>query len=244
MSRRLIALRHGETDYNATGRMQGQLDTQLSDKGMRQARDAARYLSTLNITRIVSSDLDRAHATARAVGELLGVEVTVDHRLRETDLGQWQAMSHQEVDTQFPGQRALWRHDANWAPPGGETRLEVAARARAVVDELMRDYDDWDDSTVLLVAHGGTISALTCNLLGFAESQYPMLSGLKNTCWAQLLARPRFTPRTTDDAEDFSREIRFTPDTIDNAQWYLDGWNMGVAAGMSIDQPSADATIL
>ena len=243
MSRRLIALRHGETDYNATGRMQGHLDTQLSARGKQQAKDAARYLSRQGITHIVSSDLARAYATAREVGDLLGVEVTIDRRLRETDLGQWQAMSHREVDAQYPGARALWRHDAQWAPPGGETRLEVAARARAVVDELMESLDNWDDSTVLLVAHGGTISALTCNLLGFAHEQYPLLSGLKNTCWAQLIARPRFVPRSGEQ-EDFSQEIRFTPETIADPQWYLDGWNMGVAAGLSIEPAETDSTIL
>ncbi|PRQ11671.1 histidine phosphatase family protein [Corynebacterium sp. 13CS0277] len=243
MSRRLIALRHGETEYNATGRMQGHLDTLLSARGQEQARVAAQYLRTQDITHIVSSDLARAHATADAVGELLGVEVTTDPRLRETHLGQWQAMSHEEVDATWPGARALWRHDATWAPPGGETRLEVAARARAVVDELMGELDTWDDSTVLLVAHGGTISALTCNLLGLEHSQYPLLSGLKNTCWAQLVARPRFVPRAGEE-EDFSQELRFTPETVADAQWYLDGWNMGVAQGRATLPADTDATIL
>ncbi|MCS4490513.1 histidine phosphatase family protein [Corynebacterium sp. ES2794-CONJ1] len=233
MTRRLILLRHGETSYNASGRMQGHLDTELSTRGRAQAAQVAAFLETVKISRIISSDLTRASETARAVGERLGVEVTIDNRLRETNLGQWQARSHAEVDRQFPGLRAYWRHDPTWAPPGGESRLEVARRARPVVDELMREFALWDQGTVLLVAHGGTISALTSHLLELESHQYPLFSGLGNTCWAQLTARPRYSSEISeDDAEDIRPEdLIFTPDNCQNARWYLDGWNMGVSLG-------------
>ncbi|MCS4535344.1 histidine phosphatase family protein [Corynebacterium sp. HS2168-gen11] len=227
MTRRLILLRHGQTEFNATGRMQGHLDTQLSPIGRQQAEAAADFLETLHITKIVASDLSRAYDTAVAVGQRLNVSVQQDPRLRETDLGQWQARSHAELDADFPGLRAYWRHDPTWAPPGGESRIDVAKRARAVVDELMEAYKQWDDSTVLIVAHGGTISALTGSLLGFEVAQFPLLSGIGNTCWAQLTARPQFL---LDDVVS-DQSDRFTPANIDTAKWYLDGWNMGVALG-------------
>lgn len=230
MTRRLILLRHGQTEYNATRRMQGHLDTQLSDLGFAQAESAADFLSTLNISRIISSDLNRAYDTARVVGGRLGVEVKKDPRLRETHLGEWQARSHNEVDTMYPGKRAIWRHDPTWAPPGGESRIDVATRARVVVEELMQEFSGWDDGTVLLVAHGGTISALTSNLLDLQYHQYPMFSGLGNTCWAQLTARPRFNADEVEMLNGTSLpSARFTIENIHNAQWYLDGWNMGVA---------------
>ncbi|WP_018117670.1 histidine phosphatase family protein [Corynebacterium mastitidis] len=226
MTRRLIMARHGQTVYNATRRMQGQLDTSLSEEGVRQAREAARLLEGRGIARIVASDLERAANTARIIGDHLGLGVTTDARLRETHLGQWQGKTHQEVDGAHPGSRAVWRHNASWAPPGGESRLEVARRARPVVEELMAGYEGWDDAAVLLVAHGGTISALTGNLLGLGDHQYPLLSGLNNAHWAQLTARPHFSPGSTD-ALDPGTAPRFDPRTVARAQWYLDAWNMG-----------------
>lgn len=231
MTRRLILMRHGETFYNATRRMQGQMDTDLSDVGWDQAKQAAEFLKAENIGRIVSSDLKRAHDTAKVVADKFGLPVGVDKRLRETHLGQWQGMSHEEVDAQHPGARALWRHDAGWAPPEGESRIEVAQRARAVIDQLMAEYQQWDDSTVLVVAHGGTIAALTSSLLDLATEQYPIFSGLKNTCWAQLTARPRYfqgSPDADGEGDPVIPQARFNGENTKDAQWYLDGWNMSV----------------
>ena len=166
-------------------------------------------------------DLLRARETARVVAEALGVEFTTDARLRETHLGQWQGRTSAEVDTEFPGARAIWRHDPTWAPPQGESRVDVAERARPVVDELMADFAGWDHGPVLIVAHGGAISALTCHLLGLDHAQYGILSGLKNTHWSQLTARPDFNPETPLSS------LEFTPDNVGSAQWYFDGWNMG-----------------
>lgn len=240
MTRRLMMLRHGQTSYNATRRMQGQLDTELSDVGIKQAQAAARYVETLKIGHVVASDLQRARVTAEIIAENLHVDLTVDSRLRETNLGEWMGLSHDEVDAKYPGARAMWRHDATWAPPGGESRVDVAQRTKAVIDELMHSFTDWDDTTVLVVAHGGSISAATSALLNLDVSQYPMFSGLGNTCWSQLTARPKFV-RGSDDALDPAEytpaSARFTPETIDGAQWYLDGWNMGVELGMSVAHP-------
>lgn len=222
MTRQLILLRHGETEYNATGRMQGHLDTHLSARGVEQAQRVAEYLRTVGIGRIISSDLTRAKDTAQTIADVLGMPVTTDPRLRETHLGDWQGKSHGEVDDAHPGARAIWRHDASWAPPAGESRLEVAVRARAVVEEQMISYPEWDSHPLLLVAHGGTISALTSNLLGLAATQYPLLSGLGNTCWSQLTARPEFSP------DNPHAPLHFTPENLGRAQWYLDAWNRGV----------------
>ena len=212
MSRRLIMMRHGETTYNAGRRMQGQLDTPLSDVGLAQAHAAAEWVAGMGITKIVSSDLSRARTTAEIIGKKLDLEVELEPRLRETHLGTWQGMTHDEVDGAFSGARAAWRHNPAWTPPEGESRLDVAERARPVVDKLMLD-DAWDGTTVLLVAHGGTISALTSNLLGLAHSQYPLFKGLGNPNTSQLSARPRF-------GGDGS---------WDDPQWYLEAWNQGAA---------------
>ena len=105
MTRRLILLRHGQTHYNATLRMQGQLDTELSELGVRQAHAVGRVLAPRRPWTILSSDLQRALDTATALASEVGLEVHTDPRLRETHLGQWQGMSHSEVDAQWPDAR-------------------------------------------------------------------------------------------------------------------------------------------
>ncbi|WHU48871.1 histidine phosphatase family protein [Gordonia sp. L191] len=212
--RRLILLRHGQTGYNATSRMQGQLDTDLSELGVQQAKSAAAALADKNPMVIRSSDLRRARDTAEALALATGLTVDTDERLRETHLGQWQGLTHLEVDAQAPGARAIWRDDATWAPPGGESRTDVAARAVPVVTELVAALDDWGtgaspEAPVVLVAHGGVIAAMTAALLDLPVARWPILGGLANTSWVQLSghAAPGERPRWRLDVWNASAEV-------------------------------------
>lgn len=189
--RRLILMRHGETEYNAGRRMQGQLDTDLSAVGVEQAKVAGRALATRGPRLIRSSDLRRAHETALALAAITGQDVATDPRLRETHLGEWQGRTHTEVDEIDPGARRNWRDNAHWAPPGGESRVQVAARSVPVVSELVEQTTDWGqgdnaEAPVVLVAHGGVIAALTAGLLGLPVANWPIFGGLANTSWVQL----------------------------------------------------------
>ncbi|MGC4932854.1 histidine phosphatase family protein [Gordonia sp. DT30] len=208
--RRLILLRHGQTEYNAASRMQGQLDTELSELGVQQAKSAAGALAEKRPILIRSSDLRRARDTAEALARATGLSVDTDVRLRETHLGSWQGMTHLEVDDAMPGARARWRDDATWAPPGGESRTDVAARAVPVVDELVEALGDWGsgESPVVLVAHGGVIAALTAALLDLPVQRWPVLGGLANTSWVQLSghALPGQAPRWRLDVWNASAE--------------------------------------
>ena len=141
--RRLVMLRHGQTEYNAGSRMQGQLDSELTDLGRAQAVAAAEVLAKRQPVRIVSSDLHRAYDTAVALGERTGLRVEVDTRLRETHLGDWQGLTHHEVDAVSPGARLAWRDDATWAPHGGESRVDVANRSIPLVAELVAAEREW-----------------------------------------------------------------------------------------------------
>ncbi|GAA1658305.1 phosphoglycerate mutase [Mycolicibacterium murale] len=191
--RRLVMLRHGQTEWNAGSRMQGQIDTDLTELGRAQAVAAAEVLAKRQPLRIVSSDLRRAFDTAMALGERTGLTVAVDERLRETHLGDWQGLNHLQVDEMAPGARLAWRDDARWAPHGGESRVDVAARSLPVVTELVAGQPEWGsdgdgdaDRPVVLVAHGGLIAALTAGVLDLPVDTWPVLGGMGNASWVQL----------------------------------------------------------
>lgn len=209
--RRLVMLRHGQTEWNAGSRMQGQLDTELSELGRAQAVAVAEVLGKSAPLSIVSSDLRRAFDTAVVLGERAGCSVTVDPRLRETHLGDWQGLTHQQVDAVAPGARIVWRNDAAWAPHGGESRVDVAARSIPLVTELVARQSDWgadaDGRPVLLVAHGGLIAALTAALLRLPVANWPVLGGLGNASWVQVSGHSQI------GAE------------FDEIRWRLDIWN-------------------
>jgi glucosyl-3-phosphoglycerate phosphatase len=211
--RRLVMLRHGQTDFNAGSRMQGQLDSALTELGRAQAVAAAGVLGKLQPLLIVSSDLHRAYDTAIMLGEQTGLQVRVDERLRETHLGDWQGLTHTEVDAQAPGARLTWRDDATWAPHGGESRLDVAARSVPLVAELVAGEPEWGDADepdrpVVLVAHGGLIAALSAALLRLPVANWPILGGMGNASWVQL------SGHSQEPGADF-----------DGIRWRLDVWN-------------------
>jgi len=209
--RRLVMLRHGQTEFNAGSRMQGQLDTDLSDLGRAQAVAAAEVLAKRQPLTIVSSDLRRAHETALTLSEHSGQPVRIDTRLRETHLGDWQGRTHSEIDAMSPGARIAWRDDARWAPHGGESRIDVADRSLPLVAELVAAEPEWGadepDRPVVLVAHGGLIAALTAALLDLPVDSWPVLGGMGNASWAQLSGHGPVDARLS--------ELR----------WRLDVWN-------------------
>jgi glucosyl-3-phosphoglycerate phosphatase len=162
---------------------------------------------------IVSSDLHRAYDTAITLGERTGLSVRVDPRLRETHLGDWQGLTHTQVDAQAPGSRLAWRNDARWAPHGGESRVNVAARSVPVVAELVSGEPEWGDPDgpdrpVVVVAHGGLIAALSAALLKLPVDNWPILGGMGNASSVQLSGH--------------AGDSDVGPDSI---RWRLDVWN-------------------
>ncbi|MBV9144156.1 MAG: histidine phosphatase family protein [Pseudonocardiales bacterium] len=180
---RLVLWRHGESDYNAAQRMQGQLDSQLTASGLGQARRAARLLAELKPDVLMASDLSRAGDTAAVLAAETGMPLWIDKRLRETHLGTWQGLTHAEVEVLWPGGIQTWRGDPEWAPPGGETRVQVAGRAADVVAEL----DAAGHSSAVLCTHGGLIAGLTPLLLGLPVSGWPVFAGISNCHWTMLV---------------------------------------------------------
>ncbi|AWV48022.1 phosphoglycerate mutase [Mycobacterium leprae Kyoto-2] len=215
-TRRLVMLRHGQTDFNLGGRMQGQLDTELSELGRAQAVAVAEVLGKLQPLRIVSSDLRRAYDTAIKLGERTGLKIWVDDRLREAHLGDWQGLTHSQIDADAPGARLAWREDATWAPHSGESRVDVAARSLPVVTEVVSGAPEWGDChepdrPVVLVAHGGLITALSAALLRLPVANWSILGSMGNASWVQLSGH-------SDESDS----------ELDLIQWRLDVWNASV----------------
>lgn len=202
--RTLVLLRHGQTGHNVAGRMQGHVDSELTPSGLAQAVEVAPAIVRLAPDRLISSDLRRAVDTADIIGALCGQPVKLDARLRETHLGEWQGRSVVEIEQVWPGAIAAWRSDPSWAPPGGESRIEVVRRSRPVVDELDAEFDSKSRATAVLVAHGGLIAGLVSGLLELPTSVWPSVGGVGNCRWA-LLARRGDHPR-----------------------WRLAGYNVGI----------------
>ena len=182
---RLVLWRHGETDYNAALRMQGQLDSQLTAKGLGQARRAAPLLAALAPDVLVTSDLSRAADTAAVLAAETGLSLQIDRRLRETHLGKWQGLTHGDVEAVWPGGIQIWRGNPEWAPPDGETRVEVARRAAQLVGEL----DGMTHRTAALCTHGGLIAGLTPLLLALPVPRWPVFGGICNCHWTVLVRR-------------------------------------------------------
>ena len=127
--RRIVLWRHGQTAWNMEGRLQGQTDVPLDEVGREQAQTMARLLAALEPSVIVSSDLSRAMDTARALADLVKLDVVLDEGLRETFVGTWQGLTDAEIRDRFPDEYAAWRADHHHRRGGGEIESEVADRA-------------------------------------------------------------------------------------------------------------------
>jgi broad specificity phosphatase PhoE len=150
----ILLARHGETEWNRERRFQGQLDVPLSDVGREQARDLARLVEGEGLRRVVASPLVRARETAEIVGAQLGLDVDLDDRLKEIDVGDWERRLKDDVEREDPETWAAFRAAGeDWRFPGGESLQEQQDR---VVDALV-DVTQARVLPALLVCHRGVI---------------------------------------------------------------------------------------
>jgi len=158
MLTRLCIVRHGETDWNAGRRIQGQIDVPLSAVGHAQARATANALAREGFAAIYSSDLARARQTAEATAHLARVPLHPTPELRERHYGIFQGLTYPEAEVRHPA--AYARHkarDPRFAPEGGESLLDLAARIGAICDAIARRHAG---ETVALFTHGGVLDIL------------------------------------------------------------------------------------
>ena len=155
---RVIAVRHGETDWNAAARIQGHLDIALNDRGRAQAARLARSLAGESLDAVYASDLERAHATALAVAQASDLVVMADPGLRERGFGLFEGLTWAEVEQRYPEQaRRRRRRDADFGPEGGETLAAFFERAVAAVGAIAERHRG---QHIAIVTHGGVLDAL------------------------------------------------------------------------------------
>ncbi|MEU4713743.1 histidine phosphatase family protein [Micromonospora purpureochromogenes] len=180
---RLIVWRHGNTDWNATSRVQGQTDVALNDLGREQARTAAPLLAALRPDAIVASDLSRAAATAAALAALTGLPVRADARLRERHFGRWQGLALTDAAARFPEEYARWR--AGDPDPGAE--IETLDDLGKRVGSALQDAADLvAGGTVVVATHGGAARQGVGHLLGWEHTVLRTIGSLANCHWTEL----------------------------------------------------------
>lgn len=163
---KLLLVRHGETMFNRARRLQGCKDVPLSDLGARQADACADYIASFNhdrITAVYSSPLSRAYMTAVAIGKAIGMDVVTDDRLKEIDVGALAGMTWDEVELAYADFMAEHRADPLAIRyPGGESVVDVSARARDLANAFVRDHGN---ETIVVVGHAIVLKALICHVL-------------------------------------------------------------------------------
>jgi broad specificity phosphatase PhoE len=148
---RILLVRHGESEWNASGRWQGWAESPLSDLGRRQAFEAAGAVGSVDA--IVASDLERAVQTALIISEAIGVgPVVAEPDLRERDVGEWTGLTRAEIDERWPGALDEWRRGELPAPPGGERNEDILVRYERALRAIAEAFDGGE---VLAVSHGG-----------------------------------------------------------------------------------------
>ncbi len=152
---RICLVRHGETAWNAEGRVQGQLDVPLSELGQAQARATAAALAGERFAAVYASDLERARQTAAPAAQRLGLEVRLEPALRERHYGMFESLTYAEVRERFPAEYARFkRKDPEFDFTGGESLRAFAERAVACVAGLAQRHAG---ESILVVTHGGVL---------------------------------------------------------------------------------------
>lgn len=155
---RILAVRHGQTAWNADSRIQGHTDIALDDVGRWQAGRLAVALADEPLHAVYSSDLSRARQTAAPLAARAGLELRIDAGLRERGFGDFEGLSFAQIEQRWPAQAARWRRrEPDFGPGGGEVLREFRARVVAAVERLARAHRG---ECIALVTHGGVLDLL------------------------------------------------------------------------------------
>jgi probable phosphoglycerate mutase len=173
-------IRHGETDWNLSGRWQGHADVPLNDIGRRQAAIVAQRLQAEGVSfdAIYSSDLARAYQTAWEIGAAVRVPVQLLPPLREIDLGVWSGLTYAEIKERFPVEIELLERGQDFPRGGGET---LEALRKRVSDAVQAIVAHRPNETIACVTHGGCIRMLLTHAENFPGDGFQRFPHIGNT---------------------------------------------------------------
>lgn len=160
----LLLIRHGETIWNIQGRLQGHLDSDLTETGIAQAHAMAERLTKESFSALYSSDLGRAYRTAEIIAARTGHTILPDRRLRERYLGIFETFTWQEIEGKYPEELNAYRTlGPDYVIPNGESARQRFDRAIAGLEEIARRHAG---QSVVIVTHGGVLNFLFRYALG------------------------------------------------------------------------------
>ncbi|WP_130099464.1 2,3-diphosphoglycerate-dependent phosphoglycerate mutase GpmB [Siccibacter turicensis] len=205
-------VRHGETQWNAERRIQGQSDSALTNKGEQQAQQVGERAKALGITHIIASDLGRTRRTAEIIAAACGCDVTLDARLRELDMGVLEQRHLDSLTDEEEGwRRQLVNGTADGRIPDGESMLELSQRMHGALNACL---DLPEGSRPLLVSHGMALGCLVSTILGLPA-------------WAERRLRLRNCSISRVDYQQ--------------SPWLASGWVVETAGDIShLDAPALD----
>ncbi len=149
--KQLYFVRHGQTEWNAIRRMQGQWNSDLTELGRQQAKVNGEFLAGHNIQHLVASPLTRTQQTAHIINEHLSLDIHLDDRIKEWDCGDWSGEMWDEVADKWPAEFSAWRADPyQYRGPNCENYPDMIERATPFIDELLQSPHE----RIAIVSHG------------------------------------------------------------------------------------------
>jgi probable phosphoglycerate mutase len=184
-ARTLVLVRHGETDWNLSGRAQGHADVPLNATGQAQAKAVAQVMASFEPRRLWSSDLARAHQTAEAIAEATGLAVECDRRLREYDVGARTGLTLAELADRHPQEYADWMAGRTTTVVAGEeTTQEVRDRVTPALLECLDRLGPGEVGVVVL--HGACLKVGLMGVLGWPWELSRSIQGIENAAYCVL----------------------------------------------------------
>ena len=159
---KIYLIRHGQTDWNLEGKIQGRHDVSLNKTGLKQAELLAMGMDKRPVVQIFSSRQKRALETAQAVGRRQHVAVTVIDGLEEAEFGEWEGKTWDEISREYPEEFKVWcTEPAEIVPPGGESRPQIYRRIGNALKEILRR----SRGDIAIVSHGAALAYMVSIML-------------------------------------------------------------------------------
>ncbi len=159
----LYLIRHGETEWNKSGRYQGSTDVALSDMGLLQAQKTADYFRQIPLDGVISSPLQRAKITAEGIAKTHQLDLELVPALQELCFGDWEGKTFGEIDTLWPGMMdEMYHHPDVLRLPHGESFLDCQKRTMAFIDQLLKRGDN---KSYAIVSHGAALRTIICAMI-------------------------------------------------------------------------------